>query len=274
MLPIPWEKHLREAVFHRTRNGGLLQNRSGAPAEEEEVELRERDSDGVRELPPPILNLPIAAGRKGAREEPDHAVADEVPEDVPVEEREAVREADVPEEVGGLLHRETVALPDEPFPRGLRGRERGERLLQRPPPPGSEPVPRSDDVRGLVIVEPDPGAEERRNRRRVPRKEEAPLLEAHDRRIRRPRLRLNRQDAECDLFEEALVALPPLCLEFFEPSPYRGSSFLVLSPEGTEVVICESTAHAASRASGSGAVRTRPRGHRTSEENPGHNTTS
>src|SRR2546422_11662991 len=103
MLPIPWEKHLREAVFHRTRNGGLLQNRSGAPAEEEEVELRERDSNGVRELPPPILNLPIAAGRKGSRDGPDHAVADEGPEDVPGEDREAVRETDGPEGGGGLL---------------------------------------------------------------------------------------------------------------------------------------------------------------------------
>src|SRR5256712_4938070 len=173
----------------------------------------------------------------------------------------------------GLLHREAVDLPDEPFPRGLRGRERGERTLQRPTPPVSEPVPRGDEVRGLVIVEPDAGAEERRNRGHVPAKEEALLRQSAHRRIGRPGLRLDREDAVRDLLVQSLVRLPPFCLELFEPSTYRVSFFLVLSPEGIEVAICGSTARATSRAP-SVTVRTRSRRHRTSEENPRHKTTS
>src|SRR5207245_7382975 len=110
MLPIPREKPLCNPGFHRTRNGGLLQNRSGAPTEEKEVELCERNPYNVRELPPPILDLPIAAGCQGLRHGSDHAVADEVPQDVPVEDCETVRETDVPEEMGSLLHREAVNL--------------------------------------------------------------------------------------------------------------------------------------------------------------------
>src|SRR5436309_4543397 len=40
-------------------NAALLQNRSGAAAEEHEVELRERDPDDSREFPPPCLDLAV-----------------------------------------------------------------------------------------------------------------------------------------------------------------------------------------------------------------------
>src|SRR2546428_2969470 len=164
MLAIPREQPLGEGVFHQARNDGLLQNRSGAPTEEEKVELCERDPNRVRERPPAVLDPAIPAGRQGLRNGPDDAVADEVPQDVAVENREAVREADVPEEVGRLFHGEAVDLAHEPLARGLGGRERRERRLEGPLPAGPESVPRRDEVCGLVVVEPDAGTEELRDR--------------------------------------------------------------------------------------------------------------
>src|SRR5437867_2987054 len=84
-----------------------------------------------------------------------------------------------------------VPIPREPLPRGLRRGERLEGLLQGPPARRAEPLPRGDEVGGLVVVEPDAGPEERRDRGSVPLKEEAVLRESTHGRVRRAGFRLN-----------------------------------------------------------------------------------
>src|SRR5437773_4242653 len=90
----------------------LLQDGSGPSTEEQQVELRKGDPDVLRERPPSALDLEIPAGRQGPGHGPHDPVAGEVPEHVAVQDCKAVREPDVPQEMGRLLHREPVDLAD------------------------------------------------------------------------------------------------------------------------------------------------------------------
>src|SRR2546427_12449706 len=168
---------------------------------------------------------------------PVYPVGAGFPKAVAVGNREASREADFPEGVGRLFQGEAVALAHEPLARGLGGRERRERRLEGPLPAGPESVPRRDEVCGLVVVEPDAGTEELRDRGGVPAEEEAPRLQTAHRGIGRPRLRLDREDTVRDLLEEPLVGLPPHPPELLEALADRIARPRVLPPEVFDLTV-------------------------------------
>ena len=156
---------------------------------------------------------------------------------MPVEDREAFPAADVPEEVTRLFPSEAVDLRDEPrsglssLPESIEGlgedRTRG----------WEESLSRSHDVTGLVIVEPRARSKEPRHLAGAAGPEQAIVRERPDRRIRGPRLRLDREDAETHLLEQPFVGERSDAAEFGEPRLDRFPFLGPLGPKGPQVSV-------------------------------------
>src|SRR5467141_1788736 len=90
-------------------------------------------------------------------------MADQIPQNMTIENREAVSPADVPKEVTRLLPAEAVDFADEPRAGRLRVQEAFQRLAEHRPVWRKESFPSPHDVRRLVIVKPRAALEEGRD---------------------------------------------------------------------------------------------------------------
>src|SRR3972149_4884765 len=156
-----------------------------------------------------------------------------------VENRKLVGEADIPQEMGGLFHREAIHLTDEPITRCVCGRVGGERFLEGPLAALPESLARRNEIRSLVVVKPRSAPEELRDRSDVPGQQETVLLQASHGSIRRARLCLNREDAVRDLLEQPLIWLPPDRAELREPMADFVLLRRVLGEEFVDVPVSE-----------------------------------
>src|SRR5438094_8129446 len=197
-----------------TASPSSLEDLAGFPTPKEEVDAGDMNPDSIRESRHARLDPKVSVRGQRGWHATDHAMPHQVPQDVAVEDREAVPSADVPEEMACLFPSEAVDLADEPGPRALRVREPVEALAEDGALGREEPVPCSDDVGGLVVVEPSPRLEEHGHFTMATGPEEPVVRERSDRRIGGPRLRLDREDAEAHLLEQPFVREPSAAAEF------------------------------------------------------------
>src|SRR2546430_5454954 len=128
---------------------------------------------------------------------------------MPIENRELVTPSNISEEVTRLLPAKTIDFADEPGARQLRVRKAVQRLAKDRSIGRKEPLPSPHDVGRLVIVEPRARPEERRDLALASGPEKLSRHEVTNRRIRPVGLRLDREDAETHLLEEAFVRQGP-----------------------------------------------------------------
>src|SRR5437773_10529172 len=143
-----------------TASPSSLENLAGFPTPKEQVERGHRNPDSIRESLHAGLDPNVSVRGQRGWHTTDHAMPHQVPQDVAVEDREAVPSADVPEEMTCPFPSEAVDLADEPGPRALRVREPVEALAEDGALGREEPVPCSYEVGGLVVVEPSPRFED------------------------------------------------------------------------------------------------------------------
>src|SRR5436853_440094 len=136
--------------------------------------------------------------------------------------------------------------PKEQVERGHR--EPVEALAEDGPRGREEPVPCSDDIGGLVVVEPSPRLEERGHFTMATGPEEPVVRERPDRRIGGPRLRLNREDAEAHLLEQSFVRERSEPAEFGEAGLDRPALRGVLGAEDSQVAVPRRDAKSAEEA--------------------------
>src|SRR5438093_9300162 len=188
-----------------TASPSSLEDLAGFPTPKEQVGRGPRDPDYIRESVHERLDPKLSVRGQRGWHATDHAMRNQVPQAWGVEDRKAVPSAEVPEEMACLFPSEAVDLADEPGPRALRVREPVEALAEDGARGREETVPRSDDIGGLVVVEPSPRLEERGHFTMATGPEEPVVRERSDRRIGGPRLRLNREDTEAHLLEQSFV---------------------------------------------------------------------
>src|SRR5947199_2500025 len=220
-----------------TASPSSLEDLTGFPTPKEQVERGHRDPDGIRESLHARLDPKVPVRGQRGWHATDHAMPHQVPQDVAVEDREAVPSADVPEELTCLFPSEAVDLADEPGPRALRVREPVEALAEDGALGREEPVPCSDDVGGLGVVEPSPRLEERGHFTVATGPEEPVVRERPDRRVGGPRVRLNRADAEADLLEQSFVRERSDAPELGEAGLDRLALRGVLGAEDSQVAV-------------------------------------
>src|SRR5256886_14827361 len=182
-----------------------LENLAGFPTPKEQVERGHRNPNGIRESLHARLDSQISVRGRRGRRATDHAMPHQVPQDVTVEDREAVPSADVPEEMASLLPSEAVDLADEPGPRALRVHEPVEALAEDRARGREEPVPCSDDIGRLVVVEPSTRLEEPGHFTMATGPEEPVVRERSDRCIGGPRPPPDRAGAKEPLPQQRFV---------------------------------------------------------------------
>ena len=158
----------------------------------------------LRELHHPPLDLQVPLPGEGLRYLVDDSEYDQILQDVPVEDGELLREADVPEEVARLLVAQPRNVSDEPLP-GRIGV--GEPLQDRPdgqPAVSGELTAGGDDPPRLRLGEPD-AFQLPHHLASAAAIEEAAAPEPFDGGPADPRPGLGRQQAEGELREEVLV---------------------------------------------------------------------
>jgi len=99
-------------------------------------------------------------------------MADEVPEDMTVQNREVFPSARVPKEVTCLFQAQAMDLADEPIASVHRGGKRIQGLRDFAPAFRKQTVSRANDVRGFVVVKARAMTQERRDLRRFTGPEE------------------------------------------------------------------------------------------------------
>src|SRR5439155_7361704 len=129
-----------------TASPSSLEDLAGFPTPKEQVERGHRNPNGIRESLHARLDSQVSVRGQRGRHATNHTMPHQVPQDVAVEDREAVPSADVPEEMAGLLPSEAVDLADEPGPRPLRVHETVEALAEDRARGREETVPCSDDI--------------------------------------------------------------------------------------------------------------------------------
>src|SRR3989449_1926134 len=175
---------------------GSLEYLARLAAPEQQVEGRHRNSNRVRELLGPCLDVQVSPRSQGPWHAPEDAMADQVPEDMAVQNREVFASARVPKEMTRLLQAQARDLADEPDASVLRG---GKRLQRRPDfamAIREQSVSRADDIRGFVVVEARAMTQELRNLRGFAGPQEFGLSQTGDGRVGRSGLGLNGHDAE------------------------------------------------------------------------------
>src|SRR5207249_8344055 len=231
-----------------TASPSSLENLAGFPTPKEQVERGHRNPDSIRESLHARLDPHVSVRGQRGWHTTDHAMPHQVPQDVAVEDREAVPSADVSEEMTCLFPSEAVDLADEPGPRALRVREPVEALAEDRTRGREEPVPCSDDVGGLVVVEPSPRLEEHGHFTMATGPEESVVRERSDRRIGGPCLRLDREDAEAHLLEQSFVRERSDAAEFGEAGLDRLALRGVLGAEDSQVAVPRHDAKSADEA--------------------------
>src|SRR5207244_12373186 len=130
-------------------------------------------------------------------------MADEVPEDMTVQNREVCSSARVSKEVTCPFQAQAMDLADEPIASVHRGGKRIQGLRDFATAFRKQTVSRANDVRGFVVVKARAMTQERRDLRRFTGPEEFGLPESGDGRVGRAGRRLNGHDADAQLLEES-----------------------------------------------------------------------
>src|SRR2546428_5238626 len=140
-------------------------------------------------------------------------MANQVPEDMTVQNREVFASARVPKERTCLFQAQAMDLADEPISSVLRGGERIQGLRDFATAFRKQTVSRANDVRGLVVVEARAMTQECCDLRGFTGPEEFGLSQSGDGRVGRSGLRLYGHDAEAQFLEEPLFEELCFCID-------------------------------------------------------------